>query len=69
MIELILTVCTIAAPSHCDERRLQFVNQGESLMQCAMWAPPTLAQWCEEHPGNRIARWRCAYPGSEGQRT
>jgi hypothetical protein len=68
MIELILTVCELSAPSQCDERRLQFVDQG-SLMRCMMQAPPTIAEWTNEHPGTRIARWRCAYPGSEGRPT
>ena len=27
MIELILTVCALNAPSQCDEQRLQFVAQ------------------------------------------
>ena len=42
MIELILTVCALNAPSQCDEQRLQFVSQG-SLMQCMMQAPPYIA--------------------------
>ena len=39
MIELILTVCALNAPSQCDEQRLQFAAE-ESLMQCMMQAPP-----------------------------
>jgi hypothetical protein len=69
MIELILTVCALSAPAQCNEKRLQFVDQGGSLMQCMMRAPPTIAEWSDKHPGNRIARWRCAYPGSEAQPT
>jgi len=69
MILLILTVCALNAPNQCNERRLEFVDNGESLRQCAMQAPPTIAQWCEQHPGVRVARWRCAYPGMEGERT
>ena len=51
MIELILTVCALSAPSQCDEQRLQFVSQ-ESLMQCMMQAPPYIAQWSNEHPAD-----------------
>ena len=64
MIELILTVCALTAPSQCDEQRLQFSSQ-ESLMQCMMQAPPYIAQWSDEHPAERVTRWRCAYPGDE----
>lgn len=62
MIELILTVCALNAPTQCGERRLQFVSQ-ESLMQCVMHAPPQIAVWAGAHPGDRVVRWRCAYPG------
>ena len=67
MIELILTVCALNAPTQCDEQRLQFVSQG-SLMQCMMQAPPYVAAWSVEHPASRIARWRCAYPGRADQK-
>jgi len=69
MIVLILTVCALNAPNQCDERRLEFVDDGGSLMQCMFRAPPTIARWCEDHPGIRVARWRCAYPGMEGEKT
>ena len=68
MIELILTVCALSAPGQCQEQRLQFLSQG-SLMQCMMQAPPYIAAWSGEHPGTRVTRWRCAYPGAGGQKT
>jgi len=64
MIVLILTVCALSAPSQCQEERLQFVSQ-ESLMQCMVHAPPFIAQWAEQHPEERVTRWRCVYPGDE----
>jgi hypothetical protein len=30
-----------------------------------MQAPPYIAQWADEHPGARVTRWRCAFPGDE----
>ena len=68
MVELILTVCALNAPDQCREQRLQFASQG-SLMQCMMQAPPYVAAWSGEHPGSRVTRWRCAYPGAAGQKT
>jgi hypothetical protein len=68
MIELILMVCALNAPGQCQEQRLQFASQG-SLMQCMMQAPPYVAAWSGEHPGTRVTRWRCAYPGAGGQKT
>jgi hypothetical protein len=67
LVVLILTVCAFGAPSHCDERRLPFASQ-ESLMQCTMAAPPYVAAWSEEHPNDRVTRWRCAYPGATGDK-
>jgi hypothetical protein len=66
MIELILTVCTLTASQTCSETRLQFVAD-ETPAQCVMRAPPTIAAWSEQHPGLRVARWRCAYPGQDGK--
>jgi hypothetical protein len=67
MIELILTVCALSAPSECDERRFEFASQ-ESLMQCMMQAPPYIAEWSNQHPATRVMRWRCAYPGEAGEK-
>ena len=63
-IELILTVCSLANPSLCEEARIPFAS-GDSLRQCMFQAPPAIAQWSEQHPARRVVRWRCALPGSE----
>ena len=67
MIVLILTVCTLAAPERCSEARLQFVSEATPA-ECAMQAPPFIAAWAQDHPGSRVARWRCAYPGEDGSK-
>jgi hypothetical protein len=63
-IDLILTVCTLANPSVCEEQRLPYSTAG-SLRQCMFAAPPAIAQWSQEHPARRVVRWRCAWPESE----
>jgi len=65
LVELILTVCTLAQPADCEERRLAFVDGG-SLRQCMYSAPPKIAEWCLDHPSRRVVRWRCTFPGAEG---
>ena len=65
LVELILTVCTLAQPESCEERHLTFVDQG-SLMQCMTQAPPAIAQWAYEHPSRKVVKWRCGYPEREG---
>jgi len=36
-------------------------------MQCEMEAPVYMAAWVNDHPGQLIAKWRCAYPNKEDQ--
>jgi hypothetical protein len=28
-------------------------------------APPAIAEWANSHPGRRVVKWRCSYPGNE----
>jgi hypothetical protein len=61
LIDLIVTVCALAAPTNCHDAHLQFAWSG-SLKQCALNAPPYIAQWVGEHPKWNAVRWRCEYP-------
>jgi hypothetical protein len=46
----------------CEDEHLQFVAYS-SPAQCAMMAPPYIAQWIGEHPKWTAVRWHCEYPG------
>ncbi len=65
-VELILTVCTLAQPAACDERKLILESATGSTRSCMMQAMPYIAQWSGEHPNVQVTRWRCATPGGEG---
>lgn len=65
MIVLVLTVCALSTPD-CVDVRLPFADVG--LITCMTSAGPIAAQWIDEHPGRRLARWRCAEP-DEGDPT
>jgi hypothetical protein len=67
-VQLILTVCSLAQPVSCDDRRLTFSTDSVSLGQCIMQAQPFIAQWSGDHPTVRVSRWRCALPGASGDR-
>ncbi len=67
LIEIIMTVCSLSHPGACEEKHLQFIDEGASLMQCIMQAPTYLATWSDEHPGLEITKWRCAFPSEEDQ--
>jgi hypothetical protein len=66
VVVLIAMVCSILDPTACSEKRFLLETNG-SLRSCVMEAQPYLAAWIGEHPNSRIASWRCAWPGSEGQ--
>jgi hypothetical protein len=66
LVDLIVLVCSVATPSVCREEHLLLQTQG-SLDGCMVQAQPYLAQWIGDHPDLQIARWRCAWPESEGK--
>jgi hypothetical protein len=61
LMQLVITVCAVASPTNCQDTHLTFASQG-SLMQCAMQAPPYIAQWIGQHPQWNAVRWHCEYP-------
>ena len=61
VIYLVITVCAVQSPTTCEETHLSF-NSSISLRQCAMAAPPYVAQWIGEHPNWTAVKWRCEYP-------
>jgi hypothetical protein len=67
-MDLIVLACTVLNPVTCHEYHLMFQGGG-SLRACVMQAQPYLAQWMGEHPNLRIARWHCARPGQEDEKT
>jgi hypothetical protein len=58
MIELVFVACMIVRPEACEENTLSFLSQADP-QSCMAQAPPALATWTGEHPGYRIASWRC----------
>jgi hypothetical protein len=63
LINLVLTVCAVVSPTDCQEMRLGLSWNG-SLAQCAMAAPPYIAQWVGQHPKWTAVKWRCEYQHS-----
>lgn len=58
MIELVFTVCLVAAPETCEDRHLTF-TENIGTRQCLIGAQPHLARWNEANPKWRIGRWKC----------
>jgi hypothetical protein len=68
LVDLVLLACTLADPGACREYHLMFQTAG-SLRSCMLQAQPYLAQWAGEHPTFRVARWHCAWPDQEGEKS
>lgn len=68
LVDLILLACSLVNPAACHEYHVLFQSAG-SLQTCTMRAQPYLAQWVGEHPNFRIARWHCAWPDQEDEKS
>jgi hypothetical protein len=67
-VDLIVLACSLANPNTCKEYHLMMFQEVASLRACMTEAQPYLAQWIGEHPHERVARWRCAWPNQEGKK-
>jgi hypothetical protein len=61
IVAIVFTVCTLAHPDQCEERRIEYFWHG-SLRACVQGAQPYLAQWAGEHPNWTIKRYHCEFP-------
>jgi hypothetical protein len=68
LVDLIVLACSLANPAACREYHM-LLQSTESLQTCTMRAQPYLARWNDEHPDLRIARWHCAWPDQEDEKT
>lgn len=67
-MELILSVCLIAAPATCREEAVNLGAEAPPLpMNCMIGAQPVIAEWSQSHPKWRVTRWRCGRPGATGR--
>ena len=58
MLELVLTVCPLAAPERCQEETPRLappLNMWGCMVQGQVYA----ARWVDEHPRWRLRRWAC----------
>lgn len=62
MIELVLTVCLLAAPTECREERRPFEG---GILFCAMAGQAVGVEWIATHPKWTLARWRCGPPSTD----
>jgi hypothetical protein len=59
MISIIAVLCSLSSPTDCHEQTVTTSDfENISLQSCLMGAPQ-LAEWMKDHPGQRLARWKC----------
>ncbi len=58
MLTIVISACLIADPKSCKDYTLP-VDGDMDTVQCALIAPPFLANWQETHPQWTVKRWKC----------
>ena len=64
LLEIAFTLCRIAAPGDCEDRRLTFLPPVP--VACIFAAGPELARAVPE--GWTVTHWRCSLPQQRGSR-
>ncbi|UPJ74196.1 hypothetical protein [Bradyrhizobium sp. 187] len=68
MIKIIAVLCSLSSPTKCHEQTVTTSDFANVSMQSCLMGAPQLAQWMKQHPGERLAAWRCVTgkPDSRG---
>lgn len=67
MIELAFITCLLARPQICAPHSLLFEDRA-GLAGCLRQGQAELARWALTHPGQRVVRYSCRYPGMKETR-
>jgi hypothetical protein len=68
MIKIIAVLCSLSSPTNCYEKTVTTSDFANVSMQSCLMGAPQLAEWMTQHPGERLAAWRCVIgkPDSRG---
>jgi hypothetical protein len=58
LVQLVLIYCLTTNPAACIEKRPLIEDFG-GFSACMVAAQPIAAEFVNEHPAYRLARWRC----------
>jgi hypothetical protein len=59
MIQIIAVLCSLSSPADCHEQTVTTSDFAEITMTSCLMGAPQLARWMEDHPGQRLAGWKC----------
>ena len=51
MLEIIASVCALAAPGTCKDVHLTFESESATAVECFFYGQTELAKWAGEHEG------------------
>ena len=63
MLEILVAVCSIAAPQHCKDVHMNLVSDNVTPRQCLMLGQIEIAKWIDANPNWQVKRWICARAG------
>ena len=66
-MELVLTICLLAAPSDCHDEHLSVSMEQTTPMQCMIGAQSVIAEWLASRPKWKVTKWRCGPAGFTGK--
>ena len=67
MIKIIAVLCSLSSPANCYERTVTTSDFADISIQSCLMGAPQLADWMKQHPGDRLAAWRCVVGKQEGK--
>jgi hypothetical protein len=59
VIKIIAVLCSLSSPTNCHEQVVTTSDFADVSMQSCLMGVPQLAEWMNQHPGERLAAWRC----------
>ena len=59
MVQVIAVLCSLAPPADCNEQAVTISDFADISMQSCLMSAPQIAEWTKQHPGQRLAAWRC----------
>lgn len=59
MIQIIAVLCSLSSPADCREQTVTTSDFADVSMQSCLMGAPQLADWMKDHPGQRLAGWKC----------
>ena len=63
MLEILVSVCSIAEPQHCKDVHINLIADNVTTRQCLMLGQIEIAKWIDAHPNWQVKRWSCASAG------